>query len=266
MRYQKSLQAFAVGCGAACVWRVALKVLVVDIQTGFYPASSLFTMGFSLLMGLVPAAILFFAWREKGAGPARLKGSLGLQVLALGVGLSLAWRSGMLLLPAGGGAPSVMDWVRALLGGAAAVCMLYFAWRHLGGATGRPCSLAVGMVPILWQCVDGVVQFFGFLQPLTCSDQTLETLLIAAGCLFWLYHGAIICGAGLPRAGTKAVVAGLCCAFWGIPLVAGQAAAWLVLGPLGSGPDLAQGVYILWLSGYGVWFSAALARAPREAL
>lgn len=87
--YRKSLKIFLAGTGAAVLLRALLKVLFVDLETGFYLGGAPLAWAFAAVLILSGAGLLWFGWREQDESSAFLKGNRWLECTAALLGAVL---------------------------------------------------------------------------------------------------------------------------------------------------------------------------------
>lgn len=87
--YRKSLKIFLTGTGVAVLLRALLKVLFVDLETGFYLGGAPLASAFAAVLILSGAGLLWFGWREQDESAAFLKGNRWLECTAALLGAVL---------------------------------------------------------------------------------------------------------------------------------------------------------------------------------
>ncbi|MBC8575739.1 hypothetical protein [Yanshouia hominis] len=263
--YRKSLKIFLAGTGAAVLLRALLKVLFVDLETGFYLGGAPLAWAFAAVLILSGAGLLWFGWREQDESSAFLKGNRWLECTAalLGAVLLADSVSGLLrVLAISPDArlinqmPRLLQLLEHLLGIASGGVFLCLAIVLLSGAARSGIQGMLALIPVLWQTLNMVDRFFGFRQVSTASDQTLEVLFLVSATLFLLAHTR--CVANIPLSRRACVTRGFLTALFGFPLAAGQLAAAAVLGDAGMGPALPRLAVISAVSLYAAACSLSL--------
>ncbi len=263
--YRKSIQIFLSGTALAVVLRALLKVLFVDLETGFYLGGSLLAWAFAGVLLLSAAGLLWLGWRGKDESPAILKGNRALECAAVLLGLVLLASggfglSGVLAINPNAQMinqmPRTLQLLEQLLGIASGGVFLYLASVLLSGAARSGTQGMLALVPVLWQTLNMVDRFFGFRQVSTASDQTLEVLFLVSATLFFLAHTR--CVANIPLGRRACVTRGFLTALFGFPLCCGQLASISVLGNAGTGPNLPRLAVIAAISFYAAACSFSL--------
>ena len=263
--YRKSPKIFLTGIGVAVLLRALLKVLFVDLETGFYLGGAPLASAFAAVLILSGAGLLWFGWREQDESAAFLKGNRWLECTAalLGAVLLADSVSGLLrVLAISPDAqlinqmPRLLQLLEHLLGAASGGVFLCLAIVLLSGAARSGIQGMLALIPVLWQTLNMVDRFFGFRQVSTASDQTLEVLFLVSATLFLLAHTR--CVANIPLSRRACVTRGFLTALFGFPLAAGQLAAAAVLGDAGMGPPLPRLAVISAVSLYAAACSLSL--------
>ena len=171
--YRKSLKIFLAGTGAAVLLRALLKVLFVDLETGFYLGGAPLASAFAAVLILSGAGLLWFGWREQDESAAFLKGNRWLECTAalLGAVLLADSVSGLLrVLAISPDAqlinqmPRLLQLLEHLLGAASGGVFLCLAIVLLSGAARSGIQGMLALIPVLWQTLNMVDRFFGFRQ------------------------------------------------------------------------------------------------------
>lgn len=265
--YQKSIKIFLGATAIAVVMRALVKVLFVDLETGFYlPGGELPVVLFVAPLVLGGLWLVWNGWRGKDDRPAVLKGNRWLECAAALLGLALLAGSGSGLLRVMAISPNaamvnqmprLLQMIEQLLGLASGGVFCYLALVLLSGATRSGTQGMLALIPVLWQTLNMVDRFFGFRQVSTATDQTLEVLFSVCATLFFLAHTR--CIANIPLSRPACVTRGLLTALFGLPLCAGQVASIAVLGSLGGGPDPMRLAVIFAVSLYAMVCAFSLA-------
>lgn len=267
--YHNSMKLFFAGTVAAAGLRALLKILFVDLSTGFYFGGGAAVWLFDAVLILSAAGLLWFGGREHDEEPAVLRGNRRLECFAvlLGALLLASSVSGLLrvlqLDPDGelvNQMPRLLQLAEQLLGIVSGGVFFYLAIVLLSGASRSGFQGILALIPVLWQTLNMVDRFFGFRQTATASDQTLEVLFLVCATLFLLSHTR--CVAGIPLSRRAAVTRGFLAALFGVPLAIGQLASIAVLGSAGAGPDPMRLAVILALSLYAAACSLSLILSP----
>lgn len=269
LMYHNSMKFFFAGTAVATGLRALLKILFVDLTTGFYFGGAPAAWLFAAVLIISAAGLLWFGRREHDEEPAVLRGNRRLECVAvlLGVLLLVSSVSGLLRvlqLDTSEGMVNQMPWIlqlaEHLLGIVSGGVFFYLAIVLLSGASRSGFQGLLALIPVLWQTLNMVDRFFGFRQVSTASDQTLEVLFLVSATLFLLSHTR--CVAGMPLSRRAGVTRGFLTALFGVPLAIGQLASIAVLGSAGTGPDPMRLSVILGISLYAAACSLSLILSP----
>lgn len=253
--------------------RMVLKVLFIDIDTGFYLGGMPLAYLCDALTFITVVGVVVLLWRKApGVQPPSLQRGnrlLELSAALLGVvllvssalqipaALSIRGRQIVNHLPAG---LLLLEHGLGILGGAA---MLFVAFCLFSGAARGGMHGTLALLPVLWQAINMVEHYISFRQVNTVSDQLLETLFLVSATLFFLAQSR--CIAGFDGRERSCIWFGLFTALFGFATAAGQAAALAVLGASVAGPTPLRLAVIGATSLYALVLSLTLAlRGARQ--
>ena len=196
MRYSRTLRLFVLVTPVLVLYRILLKTLFIDLDTGFYEGNplwnNLFVFGVALsVCGIVLTALLTKNGTLRTPRGNRLMeaSTFGLGSVLFGTGLirllteqqSAASSFAFHLLP---GWLVVFEQVLCVLSGVSLVLIAFVMWS---GARSNEAAGILALIPAVWQTFLLVERFVTFRQVLTVSDQLLETLYLLSACLFFLF-------------------------------------------------------------------------------
>jgi len=244
--------------------RCALKLLLIDTETGFYTGAPLLPWVFAGLTALAALLTGIAALRAEDPGMPILRSRRPLEAAGFLAAAAIVCISVLqwIALPAEQHVFNVLPkWLRMIeygLGIASGVFLaLIVLWSSLSESAERRGILALGIV--CWQALFLIERFISFRQVATVSDQMLEALFWTGMLLFWLAYARCVAGVGANR--RRAVALALVCVLLGMPLAAGQIAALAALGASG-GPSAPMAALILVMCAYLLCFVHSAIHSP----
>jgi len=269
--YRKSLKIFCGATAAAAILRALLKILYIDLETGFYIGGGVLVYLLPVVIIAGAAGIVFFAYAEKSDSAGMLRGNRFIEVTMALLGLGICGVSALRLPKAMAiSSKAVMvnclpKWLQVTehaLGMVSGFVFLYLAFCLVSGAKSSGLHGMAALIPAIWHTIAMVDRFISFREVSTASDQLIETLYLVCATLFLLANSR--CLAGMAKSRRRCVIWGLLASHFGLVLAAGQIAAVVVLGSDISGPPMLQNILILAFSVYAVSLSASLALSTNE--
>ncbi len=256
---------FVGGTLIAALLRILLKILYIDIESGFYLGGAILVYGFAAVMLLTVLAVTVSTLKASGADAAILRGNRPLELAAALLGATIAATSLPKLIqtlaidraePVINRLPVWLLLLENIFGLAAGAAFLYLAFCFYSGfkRSGAQGLLALPMV--IWQAISMVERYISFRQVNTVSDQFIEAMHLVFATLFLLANAR--CVAGIPKSRRLCVLWGLLAAHFGLVLIAGQLGGRMVLGGDISGPPALQLLVIAALSLYALVVSGSL--------
>ncbi|MBQ2751126.1 MAG: hypothetical protein IJF25_00970, partial [Oscillospiraceae bacterium] len=269
--YRKSLKIFCGATAAAAILRALLKVLYIDLETGFYIGGGVLVYLLPVVIIAGAAGIVFFAYAEKSDSAGLLRGNRFIEITMTLLGLAVCGVSALRLPKALAISSKAVlvnclpKWLQVAehaLGMISGFVFLYLAFCLISGAKSSGIHGMAALIPAIWQTIAMVDRFISFREVATASDQLIETLYLVCATLFLLANAR--CLAGMAKSRRRCVIWGLLASHLGLVLAAGQVAAVVVLGSDISGPPMLQNILILAFSVYAVSLSASLALSNNE--
>lgn len=251
--------------------RILLKILYIDIETGFYLNGVVLAFIFAAVMLVTSVAVTFSSVRVKDTITVKLRGNRLLEISAVVLGVIIAATSVPKLMeslaidsskPVINSLPAWMLIAENILGICSGAALLYLAFCFLSGAQRSGTQGILALLPVVWQAISMVERYISFRQVNTVSDQFIETMYLIFATLFLLSHTR--CLAGMAKSRRNCILWGLLAAHFGLVLISGQMAAVVVLGNEVSGPPLKQMIIIAAMSIYAIVVSVSLASYEKE--
>jgi hypothetical protein len=260
MRYGRTLRLFAFFTPFLVLYRVLLKTLFIDLDSGFYEGNPLWNNLFAIGIVLAAGGIVLTALLTKDVTTRTPRGNrlmeaatFGLGIVLLGTGLirllterqSTTSSFAFHLLP---GWLSVSEQILCVLSGVALILIAFVMWS---GARSKEATGLLALIPAVWQTFLLVERFVSFRQVLTVSDQLLETLYLLSACLFFLFYARSLLQ--IVAGSQSLVAAALLTALFGFVSAVGQYAG-MAVAKDASGPSPLLLPMMLTVSSYALIF------------
>ena len=272
MLYINSFKKYILSLLVLVPFRCFLKILTVDLYTGFYEGGQVWVSLFNVLLAAAIFGIIWAVWRTDDRGMDALKGNRWLESTSALFGIILAGTSFFALLdtmkinpnlPVVNALPKWLLTIEHLLGVISGCVMILLAFVLIAGAKRSSIHGAFALIPIVWQMLSAIQRYISFRQVFYNSDQLIETLFMVSSLLFLLYHAR--CLSGLLPNRKRVLIFAMLTSLLGFVLMFGQLAARYVLGSVVSGPDPVRILFIGAISLYAAVFAFCVAKAPQMA-
>ena len=260
MRYGRTLRLFAFFAPVLVLYRVLLKTLFIDLNSGFYEGNPLWNNLFAVGIALSACGIALTALLTKNGALSTPRGNRLMEAATFGLGAVLLGTGLIRLLTEKQSADSsfafhllpgwlvVFEQVLCVLSGVSLILIALVMWS---GARSKEAAGVLALVPSVWQTFLLVERFVTFRQVLTVSDQLLETLYLLSACLFFLFYARSLLQIVTGSQGL--VAAALLTALFGFVLAFGQYAG-MAVAKDASGPSFLLLPMMLTVSSYALLF------------
>lgn len=258
MSYTATLRLFVAGLTSASFLRIIMKLIYIDLETGFLIQSPWTITLLLVILATVALAAITASYKYKSLEPTprsyhpAVSWLLALSGLLIGAHAALRYlypsTAPMLI-----NIPTWLSYTELTLAAASCLALLYAAFS-LSKAKGHCLQAAFAtLVVVLWQSTWAVVRFSAFWQVTTVSDHLLESFFLVLAPLFWMSQAYFLSGIPKKNIGGRVITLGLMLASIAIPLALGQIAALLAYKGLSVGPSP---INCLMLIGIGVYAAA----------
>jgi len=253
---------------ALAVLRASLKLLFIDTTTGFYSGGGVLPVLYTAVAVFTIAGAALLIKRENDPGMSSFRGNGILEITGIALGIVLIGVNGLHLarllsepfvLMEVNVMPRPLRLVCYTAGVISGALLAWIAATSLSGVRRNNIAGYASLVISVWHSLYMIDRFITFRQASTVSDQFIETVYMLFATFFWLAHAKCIAGVDMQR---KRVV--LCAAgavVLGIPLVAGQFFASVILGAV-SGPAFTEILLIAASCVYFAVFAMAAVFSP----
>lgn len=265
MHFKKGVRFACASIFLLSIARAMLKILDIDVQTGFYNRDNILGMVFNIAMFLVLGYLIVLSKKATHEDHTEPRIHRIQEMFAIFTGLSISicsairFYAGLSLDPnyIVNALPKSMQLGVHAIGVVAGGCLIASALWLMSGARATSAISVLALVPAVWQSVYMILTFMNFRFTVYSSDELFTTLYLALATLFFYYHAGIV--AEVNPKPTAVVASGLSLAVCGIVISVGQIAALFVLGYLVAGPTLRECIVMLSVSFYAIAFCMCIA-------
>lgn len=199
MQHERIIRCIMYGTFGMTLARVSQLLFMIDGETGFFKSDKnttllrLVTYAVMLLLGVGILLATGFCSRRQPTKAPDTKKSIPLAVMSGVMAVYCIYDSSSALLE-GFNATTL---VRAVI---SLVCVIFFSLYALSGTAKIKIPPILSVAPVFLMLYKTVYKFFSFNGMAVISENALEILLLAFGCIFFLLYSKILCDVTVRKA------------------------------------------------------------------